>query len=788
MRIGIIAASAAALSSLAAIGGTVSVPVDAEPSTLLARDEFTNYVCRITGRVDACPDTVIGTVKTLGAKVPAAAAEALEKTDDIEAAWTGFDGKTLWMVGKNEVAELYATYHFFESKLGVRWFQAKTKDDPGDWVPKMERIELKPFGEFREPAFKIRRLDQCHSFGNVPATNAAICAVRNGFQIAAPYGRHVRYDNPKSEVDRFYVPRVPRKLNSIAGGGDHMTFVSTFPPKTSFEKNPDVFAFVNGERRKGQQYCLASRKLRDATAERIIKALDAEHGEGRFLFGMQDTSWGWCECDACRALDCGDKPNDGTPVVSSRFVDAVNYISAKVWEKYPKADLRMWAYHTYRTFPTGPRPDPRLKLCFCDHGRCYGHELDDPKCSSNVKIYDMMKTWRDSMPYTYVYCYLFCTEVFYSCNEYGMADDIRKYAKMGIRGWKEEASFSDSKYIHPNAGGGYRPDSFPSVWQTLYVAGHMMWDTTLDERALLAEAEAKYYGAAYPAMKEYHDYRRKLWAEGRGCMGYPKGDQRRPLLLDAPGSKERLLSLLDRAESLAAGDSVRLFRIGRDRRWLQKYWIAPNEAFKAKMASAIYVPRTTKKVVLDGTGDEEAWNDAFTVPDGLLKKCGAGKKEMPEEIKTTIKVMCDKENIYFLMTALEPNIDKVKMHSRRGDIVWGDDGMEVFLYPPSIENVYYQLGMTPKGGMCAEKSGQKAPGEFDAELAGRMLPDRYVIELRVPVKNMYPLVDGEVWRVNLCRSRVFRSEFSHEEHYSIGGIGFRSTSEFHPFIIGSKKE
>jgi hypothetical protein len=161
---------------------------------------------------------------------------------------------------------------------------------------------------------------------------------------------------------------------------------------------------------------------------------------------------------------------------------------------------------------------------------------------------------------------------------------------------------------------------------------------------------------------------------------------------------------------------------------------------------------------------------------------------MPASLKTTVKVMCDKENVYFLMTAMEPDMDKVKMHSHRGDLVWGDDSMEVILFPPSIENVYYQLGMTPKGGMCAEKSGRKAPGEFGAEHAGRMYPDRYVIELRVPVKNIYPLVDGEVWRVNLCRSRVFRGEFRHgEEHFSINGVGFLSTTDYHPFIIGGKK-
>ena len=438
LAVGVVAVATAAFAAPVPLAGrAVAVPRDAEKSTCLAATELTNYLFRITGKTSEivcgiegdAPAVVVGTVKTLGDAAPAAARAALAKTDDIEAAWTGTDGGRVWIVGKNEVAELYATYHFLESKLGVRWFQAWRKEDPGDYVPSDAAPSVAEFSEFREPAFKIRRIELMRANGNVPATNAQTCAVRNGFQIKPPYNR-VNYEKPNEPNTGFYAPRMPHKLQYL--GGDHGTFANTCPAKKWFATHPEYFALVDGKRVPGWQYCISNPDLRKAVADRIVAALDREGGDGWFGFGMVDTTYGWCQCGACRALDAADKPFDDMPTVSSRFFDTVNAVSAKVWEKYPKADLRTWAYHTYRPFPTGVVPDHRLKVCFCDHLRCYGHALDDPNCSRNVKIYDMLKTWTERMPYVFVYCYLFCTEVAYSCSEYGMIDDIRKYAKMGV--------------------------------------------------------------------------------------------------------------------------------------------------------------------------------------------------------------------------------------------------------------------------------------------------------------------------------------------------------------------
>jgi hypothetical protein len=326
----------------------------------------------------------------------------------------------------------------------------------------------------------------------------------------------------------------------------------------------------------------------------------------------------------------------------------------------------------------------------------------------------MLRDWVSAVPYVYVYAYLFCTETFYSCNEYGMADDIRKYAKMGVKGWKEEAVFSDSKFVHPFGGGGHRIDSFPSVWQTLYVTGHMLWDPTLDENKLIAEAEEKYYGAAYPAMKKYHDFRRRLWAGNSACMGYPKGDERREQLLDMPGSKERLLSLLDQAEKLASGDSVRLFRIGRDRRWLKLYWIEPNEERKAKAGkSAFCAPLSDTPVLADGRISEAVWT----------------KSVYSEFSDRTVGAAYDSKSISFYSTS-------------KGA------GNVFCVYPPNIDNRRYRFEVADNGRVTCEVSpGGREAGAFGARASVRKTSFGEVCEISIPVEKIHPLRAGDVWQV-----------------------------------------
>ena len=115
------------------------------------------------------------------------------------------EGNTLWIIGKQEVADLYATCQFIGDKLGVRWLKPEDKVDSGEYVPKTEEIVFADYEKFREPVFAFRRLDQIGSYASVIPVKGKTWATRNGFQTpptgecrhncktAVPDHRSIRY-------------------------------------------------------------------------------------------------------------------------------------------------------------------------------------------------------------------------------------------------------------------------------------------------------------------------------------------------------------------------------------------------------------------------------------------------------------------------------------------------------------------------------------------------------------------------------------------------------------------
>lgn len=719
-----------------------------EPSTCLAAAELTNFVQRITGRSlqisstsSAARRVVIGVADKI-ADLPEAAQAALAATDNPEASWTGTDGSTLWLAGKSDVAELYATYRFIESKLGVRWFKGATDDDPGDYVPTASALAIEPFAEFREPDFRIRRLDKCAANIRPIAYKGESTAVRSGFQVAPPYGTTVPYDAPSNDFCQFYGPRYPRRFQQL--GGNHTTFLTPMPTNTFFQSHPEYFAEVGGVRTcKNQQYCLSNPDVRSNVAAYVIGQLDTWNGDGFFRFGMWDSPKDMCECTSCTALDPASAPLNeySTPNVSTRFGLSVDDMAAQIWAKYPQATLHMWAYLTYRRPPVGVTLDPRMTVQFCSHGRCYGHSLDDANCLLNTQMRGMLKGWCSIAPKLYTYEYFVSTCPLYVCRETTEPRDLRYYKSLGLMGWKEEAFFSDATFTSSGKEKNC-PDVFPSNWQWLYLTGHLLWDTSIDENALLADAESKYYGAAYTAMAKYHALRRRLWRNNRQCMGYPNGDSRRPTLLDAPGSQEELLGYLDEAEALAAGDSVRLNRISLDRKFLTTYWIAPHVA--ASSDGCLHASRRTTPVTLDGVGDEGAWAGCTSVTN-LLDADGAA---ITGALGTSFSALYDDDSLYFLVDALEP------------DTVRSGDGVELFLDPPSTNsNVRYRIAVGADGatwGGTVENG--RIAGDLGVTAAAKSSSGHWRLEIKIPAANIQTPLDGDTWRAVFRRNCANRTD------------------------------
>ena len=774
----------------------IVLPVNVHPSTKLAAQELAEYTEKVTGKKPAvvkgksnAPNKVfIGTLDTLK-NIPVSALKALKAAKQEEAHFVCAKGNTVWIIGKQEVADLYATYQFIEDKLGIRWLKPADKNDSGEYVPKKVQISFPDFEKFREPAFAFRRIDQCGSYGNVIPVQGKTWATRNGYQTPPAYGTPIPYDKPESFKCKFYSARIPRSKNKLGGG--HLTFAQAMPAKTTFDKHPEYFALIDGKRVKGQQYCISNPEVRRNVADYIIRKLDGSKGLGTYNFGMVDVSGGWCECAECRKLDGSDTTAFGFQNVSTRFQKTVRAIAEMVYEKYPNADLRVWAYHTYRERPDGVRIHPKMKLQFCPHGRCYGHALDDPNCPRNARLYKLLVDWLKVGPkVVFTYDYFMSTRAYYSCEETVQVQDLRLYRKLGMSGYKEEGLFPDSKFYPPRKNDN-RADWQPSNWQWAYVTGKLLWDPSLDENRLLDEAESLYYGKAYPAMKKYHALRRKLWSGTPQCLGYPHGDGRAAYILNTPGSAEELNRLLNEAEKLAAGDKLLLYRIGNDRRYLKEYWIKPNEKLKSLASKTMCAPTATSKIVIDGDGKDRAWVGAYYLTSGLKQAFTQDKKDLPPALRTTLGILSDNDNLYFLITAMEPSPGKMKIKGKADVDVWDDDSVELFIYPPTASNTYYHLCINPKGAVYdAQGTNHAKDFSIPVEVKTKILKDRYMIEARVPLAKLKKPERGEIWHINFTRNRKIDDELTPAKvarsgNFSLDGCSYHDTASFRPLVIGT---
>ena len=770
----------------------VRIPANANETTKLAAEELTNYVARVTGcklglRVGfgegkGVNSIVIGVLETLGDKVPAAAKRALAATDNDEAAWAGVADGTLWFVGKDEVAELYMVYHFIETKLGVSWLRAWEPEDPGEYLTTVKSVELGGYAEFREPKFRVRRLDRSSSWCAPIPVNSIACAVRNGFQVYPAYGGLIP-DDPKSDLYRVHRPRCNHK-KCFAGG--HSIFTWAIPGKKYFASHPEYFAFVDGKRVRNAQYCLSNPEVTRLMTEWAVDFFEKSGGIGQLAFGSVDSASGSCECENCRRIDPSGHD------ISTRYNLVVDAVSKAVWKRFPKADISSWAYANYRVFPRGVTFDPRMKIEFCDHNRCYAHEIDDPACFRNKTMWRMENEWVSKAPYVWIYDYFSSSSSYYVCFEEVMAHDLKSYEKLGICGWKSEWSHSDGYFGDNKIRRGLAHDACRSNWQWLYMTGKLLWDPEQDWRKIVDDAEKKYYGIVYPEMKKYHDYRRRLWAETSGCMGYPNADERRPLILNRDGAKAKLFELLGAADNALDRAEYRLFsqsgpatwdmnlaylrrRLAEDRRNLENYWVKANEEYREIQKKVLYAYPAKKPIVVDGNDDE--WEGVWEF-EGLCGFEGGVLEQIPEKLKTTMKIAYDKDGLYVFFRAREPEGDPIP--PKKNDGAWLGEGVEVLVKAPTADNLVYHFIANPDGRVWAETDRTGVDARACGATAKSVWGDgEWTLELAIPAKNTAFPEPGAMWKVNMGRNRVERKNRS-VGWYTMDGISYADSSKFRP--------
>jgi len=124
-----------------------------------------------------------------------------------------------------------------------------------------------------------------------------------------------------------------------------------------------------------------------------------------------------------------------------------------------------------------------------------------------------------------------------------------------------------------------------------------------------------------------------------------------------------------------------------------KAWKALPREERERLVYSLPVPsyevrRLTGHIVVDGRGEEEAWEPAGVIE---LNRDMLGRET---DVRGTIRILWDDSALYFLFDCADADIRA--RHSRHDDSIWQDDVAEIFLDPDSDGLSYMEFETSPR--------------------------------------------------------------------------------------------
>ena len=653
------------------------------------------------------------------------------------------DEQGLRIVGRRPIGVLYGAYAVLKTYAGVRWFA------PGadyEYCPRKPTVVVPEQVVVSNPSFRFRYVGFVCANWNSKTNDTWDWMVRNGLTLRA--SKHL-YKRFREEMDK--------RGAEIHYGGHSFAFLLS---DDLFGAHPEYFALIDGKRVRQRpeprgaarrQPCTSNPKVVDTMAASLARYLDLAPKGGAFLIGNNDGT-AWCQCENCTRIDPPIEKQKR--FVSTRYYTLVNHVAAKVYTTHPHADIWSWAYQNYQYPPTGVVPDKRLTISVCVHYRCYRHPIRDESCVANARFRDILPRWMTfgNPVITREYDECFGGEPPYLPVEDVMAQDIRYYHKLGLSGFTPIVAPPDGKFGPKYNTRGIK-EAWYATWQMRYLAAQLAWDVNADYPRLVEDMGSTYYGPAWPAMKPYREQLVEMYEDTPGDICYGTPAYILGKCLERPGVEARLLRLLGKAETLAVGDPVALARVRRDREYFGMCWQTLHKEFLAKRQHELNVNPRTGAIAMDGKLDEPDWKGAdFTT--GFVATDG----KTVANPQTFVRMLYDKQNIYFAIESMEPDPGTMRVKvSKRDGPVWSDSSVEVFVAAPGMGGRYAQVVVNPRRAVYDSLStpSQQADIAFDShvEVGTAVQAGRWVAEIRLPVAGLGRTIGhGEAWKINVGRN------------------------------------
>jgi hypothetical protein len=443
----------------------IAVSKDASAAERYAASQLALHLQQATGANFEVVDPAMAHDNAVIAVGPGAA-HAIDPSLDLSAQSLGAEGILQRSVRGNLIltggqgsarGTIYAVFTFLEDAVGFRWW------GPGETlVPKRSVLNVPELNVRSVPTLEYREI---HSRGMFDV-DTAIRNKINGNSTAIPSdkGGHIVYAGP------YFVH----------------TFGLLAPHKELFPSHPEWFAEVDGKRiapPDNAQLCLSNPELLVYVKGKVREiAKSVPSSVAAIISVSQDDHQVRCQCSRCMAIESEEGSPSG-PVL--RFVNA---IADDVAKDYPNISIDTLAYQYTRTAPKNTKPRPNVIVRLCSFECSFAQPYSDPV---NSAFASDVQAWSKICSRLYVWDYVtnFRNYVHPHPNLYALGPNNRFFVEHGVKGLFEQ-------------GNRHSPGGDFAVLKN-WVLAKLLWNPSLDGRALVDQFVREYYEDAAPEVARY---------------------------------------------------------------------------------------------------------------------------------------------------------------------------------------------------------------------------------------------------------------------------------------------
>jgi len=291
------------------------------------------------------------------------------------------------------------------------------------------------------------------------------------------------------------------------------------------------------------------------------------------------------------------------------------------------------------------------------------------------------------------------------------------------------------------------------------MTGYFAWNLYDDFDKVWEKINSLYYGKAWKHIKPYRLLLEKAIKDSGVCMTY--GSSAVSTLgkcCELPAVAEHADDLLEKAVKEVENEPIFLARAVREKEFFNRNWKEAGFCSIKDAKNMHRIERADSPVKIDGKLDENSWIKASALPPLITPPRTEGAPPRAATPGTTVKLLFDKENIYFGIKALKANGKSSDSADSDGLGAMKGRHVEILRRSEFVEGKYYHIAFTHNGhtysALTTDGRNRDMNKKLDFEYKIADAPDFWTAEVRVPAAQLGGIREGDAWRINFLRAAL----------------------------------